>query len=165
MDPMVIELLKGPQGPLREHRLHWLKQAHFAFASATDGSLSMIAEPVKAAIDVIEAIDKKPGASEQEKMEAEARLNGHLLHAQGLALYCYLEALNKMRNAIAAEVAKLKPGSPDRKKGERLQYAYEQTIDALARAYNGLRAGNLEEMKAIGPALDEARKIAAELRD
>ena len=57
----------------------------------------------------------------------------------------------------------MKAGSPERKKGEQLQGAYEQAIDGLARAYNGLRTGNLEEMKQVVPIMEQVRKVAAEL--
>src|SRR5438270_716865 len=146
MDPMVMDLMKGPQGEDPQRRLIWLKKVHFACASAKEGSVSQIAEPLKKAIDVVEKLDK---ASDAEKAGAESQLAGYLLQAQGLALYCYLEELNRMRNAVAGEVAKQKAGSTERKKGEQLQIAYEQAIDGLARAYNGLRAGKFDELKAV----------------
>jgi hypothetical protein len=162
MEPMVMDLMKGPSGEDAKQRLVWLKKVHFACASATEGSVSRIAEPLKAAIDLVEKLDG-PGVPDDQKAGAEAQLAGHMLQAQGLALYCYLEELNKLRNAIAAEVAKQKPGSPEQKKGQQLQGAYEQAIDGLARAYNALRAGNFEEMKSIVPVMEQVRKTAQEL--
>lgn len=162
MDPMVMDLMKGPAGETTQQRLVWLKKVHFACASATEGSVAQIAEPLKAAIDILEKLEKDPG-NDGDQVTAEAKLQAHMLQAQGLALYCYLEELNKMRNAVAAEVAKQKAGSAERKQGEKLQGAYEQAIDGLARAYNGLRAGKLEEMKTIVPVMEKVRKIAAEL--
>jgi hypothetical protein len=160
MDATVMELMKGPAGETPQQRLVWFKKVHFACASATEGSVKMIAQPLKKAMDILEKLEV-PTEPVPENVEAELAM--HLLHAQGLSLYVYLEELNRMRNAVATEVAKLKAGTPDRKKGEQLQGAYEQAIDGLARAYNGLRAGKLDEMKTIVPVMEEVRKIAAEL--
>jgi hypothetical protein len=160
MDPTVMELMKGPPSETPAQRLVWLKKVHFAAASAREGSLSMIAEPLKKAIDVVDQMEK---GGDKSPPELEGQLAGHLLHAQGLMLYVYLEELNRMRNTIATEVAKMKAGTPDRKKGEQLQGAYEQAIDGLARAYNGLRAGKLDEMKNVVPVMEQVRKVAAEL--
>lgn len=162
MEPMVMDLMKGPTTEDPRQRLVWLKKVHFACASATEGSVSQIAEPLKAAIDVLEKLDGQTVPADQ-KANAEQQLAVHMVHAQGLALFCYLEELNKLRNAIAAEVAKQKPGSAEHKQGQKLQGAYEMAIDGLARAYNGLRAGNLEEMKQIVPVMEQVRKVTQEL--
>jgi hypothetical protein len=159
MDPTVIELMKGPPGETPQQRLVWLRKVHFACASAPEGSAAQIAEPLKRAIDLLEKFEFEQKVSE----DIEVQLAGHMLHAQGLSLYVYLEQLNRMRNVIAAETAKQKAGSPERKKGEQLQGAYEQAIDGLALAYNGLRAGKFDELKAVVPVMEKVRKIAAEL--
>jgi hypothetical protein len=161
MEPMVMDLMKGPPHEDPQSRLVWLKKVHFAVASAREGSISQIAEPLKSAIDVLEKLDRN--AADDKKESAEAQLAGYMLQAQGLALYCYLEELNKVRNVIAKETAQQKAGSPEQKKGQALQTAYEMAIDGLMRAYNGLRAGKLEEMKTIVPVMEEVRKKAAEL--
>jgi hypothetical protein len=157
MDPTVIELMKGPPGESTQQRLVWLKKVHFACASATEGSVSKIGEPLKNAIELCEKLEKDSSP------EIEEQLMGYMLQAQGLSLYVYLEELNKMRNIIAAEVAKMKAGTPEHKKGQQLQGAYEQAIDGLARAYNGLRAGKFDEMKSVVPVMEQVRKVAAEL--
>src|SRR4051794_2320600 len=116
MDANVMDLMKGPPGEEPKQRLVWLKKVHFTCASSTEGSISDIAEPLKAAIDVLEKLDN-PAVTDAQKAGAEAQLAGHMLQAQGLALFCYLQELNTLRNTIAAEVAKQKAGSPERKKG------------------------------------------------
>src|SRR5438874_13789119 len=105
MEPMVMDLMKGPTGEDSRQRLVWLKKVHFACASAAEGSVSQIAEPLMAAINVLEKLEGQTVPNEK-KVGAEAELAGYMLQAQGLALYCYLEALNKMRNLIAAANAK-----------------------------------------------------------
>ena len=162
MDPVVADLLKGPPGADAASRIAWLKKTHYAVASsAGQPSVAQMAEPLRQAIEVAEKLEKSP---DSEKPGAEAVLLSLLVKVQGLALYAYLDELNKMRNTVAAEAAKLKAGSPERKKAETLQKAYEQALDGLARAYNGLRSGNFEEMKAIGPTMEQVRKVADELR-
>ena len=162
MDPMVMDLLKGPAGEQPKQRAVWLKKVHFACASSSEGSVSQIAEPLAAAIALVEKLDGQQ-TPDAEKANAEVQLAQYMLHAQGLALFCYLEELNKMRNTIAAEVSKQKAGSPERKKGESLQMAYEMAIDGLARAYNGLREGRLDELKTIVPVMEAVRKTASDL--
>src|SRR3954467_10806086 len=99
MDPTVLELMKGPTGADPKDVIAWFKKVHFACASATEGSLSMVAEPLAKAIDLPPKLDKAPPAP-VEKISTE--IGSHMLHAQALALYCRLEELNKLRNAIAA---------------------------------------------------------------
>ena len=161
MDPVVLDLLKGPASAEPPARLAWLKKAHYSVASATEPALSAMAEPLQQAIELSEKIEK---AAENEQEGGEAVLLGLLLKVQGLALYSYLTELNKMRNAIAAEAKKYKPGSEEKKKAEALQGAYEMALDGLGKAYNGLRTGNFEEMQNIGPVMDQVRKAADELR-
>ena len=160
MDSVVIDLLKGPSGADAAARITWLKKTHFAVASA-DSSLTQMAEPLRQAIEISEKLEKAP---DKEKPGAELVLMSLMVKVQGLALYAYLEELNKMRNLVAAEATKLKVDSPERQKAETLQIAYEQALDGLARAYNGLRSGNFEEMKTIGPVMENVRKVADELR-
>jgi hypothetical protein len=161
MDSVVIDLLKGPTGDDAVARIAWLKKTHYAVASGGQGSIAQMAEPLRQAIEIAEKLEKAP---DTEKPGAEAVLMGLMVKVQGLALYSYLEELNKMRNAVAGEAAKLKAGTPEKKKAETLQSAYEQALDGLARAYNGMRSGNFEEMKAIGPVMEKVRKVADELR-
>lgn len=161
MDSVVIDLLKGPSGEGGASRIAWLKKTLSAVAAAGQPSVVQIAEPLRKAIEIAEKLEKAPAT---EKPGAETVLLSLLVTVQGLALFAYLEGLNKMRNVVASEAAKLKEGSADRKKAEMLQRAYEQALDGLARAYNGLRSGNLEEMKSIGPTMDQVRKVADELR-
>jgi hypothetical protein len=160
MDPTVLELMKGPQGAEAKDVVAWFKRVHFACASETEGSLALVAEPLGKAIDVLQKLEKAP-ADQVDKLRAE--IGGHMLHAQALTLYCELEELNKLRNAIAAEVAKQKPGTPDRKKGEQLQAAYEKAIDGLARAYNAIRAGKFDELQAVPAIMEQVRKTAQEI--
>jgi len=161
MDSVVIDLLKGPTGEGGAARIAWLKKTHYAVASAGQSSVAQMAEPLRQAIEIAEKLEKAP---DTEKPGAETVLLGLMVKVQGLALHSYLEELNKMRNAVAAEAAKLKAGSPERKKADTLQRAYEQALDGLARAYNGMRSGNFEEMKAIGPTMEQVRKVADDLR-
>src|SRR5262249_54752028 len=109
---------------------------------------------------LLQKTEKAP-ADQVEKLQGE--IQGCMLHAQALALYCQLEELNKLRNAIAAEVVKQKAGSPERKRGEQLQGLYEKAIDGLARAYNAIRAGKFEELKNVPPLMEQVRKAAMEL--
>lgn len=162
MDPVLAELIKGPPGDTHAQQLKWLEGLRQLFASVSESTLSRVAEPLQAAITLLTRVGAEQ-LSDAELEQADAHLMGHLLHARGLALYTYLEELNAVRNLVAAEVQRLQPGSDDRNKGERLQSAYEQALDALGRAYNGLREGNYEALKAAGPVLEQVRKTAQEL--
>jgi hypothetical protein len=154
MPSAVADLINGPAGEDVQQQLQWLKGVRQTFVSAP-GPIARVAVPLQEAIELLE--------QPQPPENAEAQLFGLVMQAQGLALYAYLEELNTVRNLLAEEVAKQAPGSADRKSGERLQGAYEKAIDALARAYNGLREGRPDELKNVLPVLEEVRKVAQEL--
>jgi len=162
MDPAVIDAINGPPGETPAELLKWLKALREAFVAVPDSTISRVAVPLQAAIGVLERIEQG-GLSDAQLQTADEDLFGYVVQARGLALYAYLEEMNAVRNLVAKEVASLKPGTKDRKNGERLQVAYEQAIDALARAYNGLREGRFDELKAVVPVLEEVRKVAQEL--
>ncbi|MBI3185995.1 MAG: hypothetical protein HYZ28_27990 [Myxococcales bacterium] len=161
MDPIVSELLGGPKSAEPAERLAWMKKVHFACVSAQEASIKRIGEPLKKAVDLL---GKSASSGKELDEQGEAELTGLLLQAQGLALFGYLQDLNKVRNAIAQEASRQQPGSEERKKAEKLQGAYEQAIDGLARAYEGLRSGKFDELKKVGPLLEQARKTAESLR-
>lgn len=161
MDAVVARLLNGPKSADPAERLDWVRKVHDACGQAPEKAIQRIAQPLARAAELLA---RHQGGSPKELDEAEPHIAGLLLQAQGLAIYAYLEELGKMRNAVAAEAAKAKPGSDNQNKAKTLQAAYEQTIDGLARAYNGLRQAKFEEVAAAREVIEKAQKSVEPLR-
>lgn len=160
MDSSLSELLKGPQSGSAADKLSWFRRVHDTVANAPEKAIQRLAPPLKRAAELLAG-----AKTEADEKALEPELAGLLLQAQGLLLYSFLEQLGAARNAIAAEASKMKSGSDVHKRAVSLQKAYEQTIDALALAYNGLREGKLDEMQKVPELLAEAQKVAASLRN
>lgn len=160
VDPVVLDLLKGPEGVDHRSQISWLKRCLFAVTAAREPNIKLMAEPLQA---LIELASRMPDLPEAERKQAEIHAAAIQMHLHGLALYAYLVELKTTRDFIGQKALTLKPGSPDRVRTEALRDAYHQGIAALAQLYEHLRAGRFDQFQSVKPELDRIEALSKKL--
>jgi hypothetical protein len=158
---VLAELAKGPASKEPEEFYLWLFRIHEVCSKAQEPSVRVIAPPLAKAMELLRAGKE---LTEAEKAERERAILMLTYQAQVLVVFACLEELNKFRNVIAAETAKLKPDSKNRKKGQELQAIYERTIDAMALAYDQMRTGDVSRFEEARQLMIKAGEAAAALK-
>lgn len=161
MDALIAELISGPKSEDPALQLTWLTKVRDFCKNAPEPQIQQIAQPLERAVA---AFGKWKGATKSEQGELEREVAGNLFVAQGLGLHAYLLELDKAHKVLQTEATRHKAGTENRKKLDQLVAAYEQTIAALSRVYEGMRQGRTDELAKVAPALENARRVAQALR-
>src|SRR5687768_14519197 len=119
----VDALLQGPASTSLDDQFVWLYQMHRSCADSAQSGLRALAEPLQDALQL--ARDAKDGKAPPD-LDKQLALCMYRVHLH--LLYAFLEELNRFRNAIAADVAKLKGKSAHREKLVQVQATYETLI-------------------------------------
>ena len=157
---VVNALIEGPQAPTLDAQFAWLMQIHRACEASPQPELQGISGPIRDALDLVRA--EKDGKADP---QFGPKLAVCIYRAHLYVLHSFLEELNKFRNVIAADVAKMKPTNPRRSATQRLQGIFERTIHETAEAYERLRQGNVTAVDEVAAVMKKARDALLSLKD
>jgi hypothetical protein len=158
MDPFIVgNLLKGPPAEL-DAALPWLQKIHQACASSSDAQMKALAVPLRSALELVTGVERVTEGTLQDEV------HGFILVARVKLIYAFADELQKFHVLLSAESARLPPGHPQRRTWEELKSTYEQTLNALARAYESIREGKIEALEEARSLLLKAGELASRLR-